>query len=295
MKTTRSEPSTMFVLLRCAAAALLVALSACSPISGASDQPTPSTGPVVCAKGQMPTRAAGKLTIGVQRPTVAPYFINGNPENGQGFESALAYAIAKELGYDKADVDWLHVPFESATQPGPKLFDFDINEFTITPERAAQVDFSEPYLDNRQTAVIRNDATAAPKLSDLRKLRIGVQIGTTSHGAVTDFIKPVQDVAVFNDHEEVKSALSNGSVQAMVTDLPTAVMIANFEVKNVRVLGQIAPDGVSPEQFGIVLDKGSKLTDCVSQAIRTLKQDRTLDALATEWLAIGTAPILVND
>lgn len=280
--------------------AALVLGAACAPLS---DPPSRAEGdiPIECVKGKMPTVAAGKLTVAAEVPRLRPYFFQDNPENGQGFEAALAYAVAGKLGYGKDDVDWVDMPFGKATTPGPKPFDFDINEFTITPEREEQIDFSEPYLTNYQTVVVADARMLrpTPALSDLRGLKIGVQVGTTSFSVVERQVRPSQPVAVFNEHSEVKAALRAGQIQAMVTDLGLAVDLANFEQQQTKVFGKIMPpDGERPETFGMLFDSGSPLVACVNQALAILVDERVVTRIArTAGPAVpdGPAGTLEND
>lgn len=267
----------------------LLTVSACAPAddTATSTAPTPET----CSKDALPTLTKGKLTFGTDQPAYSPWFIDDDPANGEGFESAVAYAVAEKLGYGKDDVTWVRVPFNAAIAPGPKTFDANLNEFSITEERKQAVDFSSPYFDVTQALVTIKASPAAQvkTLDALKGLRLGAQVGTTSYTAAKA-IDP--DVAVFNNNDDAKAALSNGQIDAVVLDLPTAFAV-QAELADGLIVGQLPPSDEQTEQFGIVLDKGSPLTACISKAVDELGDDSVLFKLQKEWLAgAGNAPVL---
>jgi polar amino acid transport system substrate-binding protein len=246
-----------------------------------------------CAPGALPTLTPDTLTIGTDQPVYQPWYVDDTPENGQGFESAVAYAIAGELGYARDRVAWTRVPFNAAIQPGPKPFDVNLTEFSITEERRQAVDFSAPYYDVKQAvvALADNRFANAATLAEL-EARLGAQVGTTSLDAIGASIDPTTQPAVFNTNDDAKLALSNGQVEAIVVDLPTAFYITLAELENGKIVGQLPATG-TPEQFGAVLDKGSALTGCVSEAVERLRSAGTLAALEQQWLtSAGSAPDL---
>jgi polar amino acid transport system substrate-binding protein len=277
------------------AALLLTALAGCapadeSPSAGASA----SASADACPAGALATRTPGKLTIGTDNPAYEPWFSDNKPSNGKGFESAVAYQVAQRLGYPAQNVTWTSVTFNNAIAPGPKAFDFDINEFSITPERRNAVDFSSPYYLVRQTVITTKGSkiAGAKSIADLKPAKLGAQVGTTSYQAITDVIKPSTKPSVFNNNDDAKAALVNGTVDGIVVDLPTAFYMTSAELKDGVIVGQLPQVGV-PEQFGLVLDKGSALTPCVSKAVDQLRQDGTLAVLEKTWLAgTGGAPEL---
>jgi polar amino acid transport system substrate-binding protein len=231
-----------------------------------------------CGKDQLKTVKPGQLTIATDKPAYPPYFSDDDPTNGKGFESAVAYAIADQLGFAEADVKWTVVPFNSSYSPGPKDFDFDVNQITITPKRAERVDFSSPYFEAPQAIVLPpgTDATVS-SLSDLAGLKLGVQVGTTSLDAVTDEIKPSQQPQVFNDSNDVVQALKQGKVDGVVVDLPTAFYVTAAQVEGARIAGQFqAPGG---DKWGALLEKGSPLTPCVSKAVDALRSSGELERI----------------
>ncbi|QJS12555.1 amino acid ABC transporter substrate-binding protein [Streptomyces argyrophyllae] len=286
--------------VRRAAAAVTVALLAtavgCAPQPEEKASAAPSGSAAKnCAKGSLPTKTAGKLTIATDEPAYEPWFKDDKPANGKGFESAVAYAVAKRLGYDSSAVVWQSVPFNKAFAPGVKTFDFDINQVSISAERKKAVDFSSGYYDVRQAVIALKGgkAAGAKSIADLRKLKLGAQVGTTSLDYITDVVKPAQDAAVYAKNDQAKSALKNGQVDAIVTDLPTAFYITAAEVTNAKIVGQFENQTGTAEQFGLVLDKGSALTSCVSGAVDALRKDGTLAEIEKQWLSDAVdAPVL---
>jgi polar amino acid transport system substrate-binding protein len=269
-------------------ALMFAAVTACSPVEEESS-PTAnasSSAAATCEPGNLTTGTPGKLTIGTDNPAYEPWFTDNKPDNGKGFESAVAYAVADRLGYPAANVVWTSVTFNNAIAPGPKKFDIDVNQFSITDERKKAVDFSSPYYLVRQTVITTKGSKIAnaKSIADLKGAKLGAQVGTTSYQAVTDLIKPDAQPSVFNNNDDAKAALVNGTVDGIVVDLPTAFYMTGAELDDGVIVGQLPQIGV-PEQFGIVLDKDSKLTGCVSQAVDQLRQDGTLAVLEKTWLA----------
>ncbi|MFC9679761.1 ABC transporter substrate-binding protein [Streptomyces sp. NPDC056948] len=282
--------------LRRAAAAvvLLAAAVSCAPQPEASDGPAASAGST-CAKGKLATHTSGKLTIATDEPAYEPWFKDDDPAGGKGFESAVAYAVAEQLGYGKDKVAWQTVPFNKAFAPGEKTFDFDINQVSVSPERKRAVDFSSGYYDVRQAVVALkgSEAAKARSIADLKDVKLGAQVGTTSLDYIDDVVKPKQAAAVFGKNDQAKSALKNGQVGAIVVDLPTAFYITGAEITDATIVGQFENQGGTPEQFGLVLDKGSALTSCVSRAVDALREDGTLAKLEQRWLSDAVdAPVL---
>src|SRR3954447_2129968 len=246
-----------------------------------------------CTKQNLKTQTPGTLTVATDKPAFPPYFEDNDPRNGRGFESAVAYAIAQRLGYSKADVKWTTEPFNSSYAPGPKKFDFDVNQISITAARAKRVDFSSPYFTAPQALVAlkSSDAAKAASLSDLSNAKLGVQIGTTSLDAVQQVVKPSAQPKVFNDSNDVVTALKQKQVDAVVVDLPTAFFLTAAQVQNAKIVGQFsAPGG---DQWGALLAKGSPLTQCVSQAIGDLREGGQLQSLQQRWMGSAAgAPVL---
>jgi polar amino acid transport system substrate-binding protein len=281
----------------------LTVATACAP---ADEEPTtedtgaasgaPGSGESAqCTPDDLETLEPGTLTIGTSDPAYEPWMVDNDPTNKQGYESAVAYAVAAELGYGDDAVSWVRVPFDAAVQPGPKPFDFDINQFSITPERAEAVDFSSPYYEVRQAivAVEGNPAAEAASLADLKDVRIGAMIGTTSIAAVNEFIQPTSEPDGFNSNDDTKLALDNGQVDAIAVDLPTAFYLTAAEIEGGVIVGQLPQPEGEAEEFGLILDLESPLTDCVSQAVDTLREAGTPADLEAQWLAdVAGAPEL---
>jgi polar amino acid transport system substrate-binding protein len=272
-----------------AAGAAVATTIACAPISTTSPTGTPNK----CTKDALGTLYQGIFTFGTDQPAYPPWYMGDNPASGEGFESAIAYAVAAKMNYAPDEVRWVRVPFNAALAPGAKAFDANLSEFSITEQRKAAVDFSSPYFDVTQAVVtVRPSPAAGVKtVQQLKRLRLGVQVGTTSYTAATavDGEFPVE---VYNTNGDAKMALSNGEIDALVADLPTAFSVAN-ELRDGLMVGQLPSTSGDLEQFGIVLDKGSPLTRCVSWAVETLRTEGTLARLEQKWLTdAGKAPVL---
>jgi polar amino acid transport system substrate-binding protein len=281
--------------------AALLLVSACGSdddgATASSGDPTEAAdaGADQCTPEDLETLTPGTLTIATGQPSYEPWIVDNEPENGEGFEGAVAYAVAERLGFAPDDVAWTRVDFNAAIQPGPKDFDFDINQFTITEERKAAVDFSSSYYDVAQTviAVEGNAAAEATTVDDLRDLRLGAQVGTTSLQALEAAVEPAIEPSVFNSNDDAKLALDNGQIDGLVVDLPTAFYMTAVEIEGGVIVGQLPDAGGETEQFGLLLDKDSPLTECVTQAVDSLREDGTLDAIEQEWLAdVADAPEL---
>lgn len=238
-----------------------------------------------CKPGQLPTEEQGVLTVATDKPAYPPYFEDDDPSNGEGFESAVAYAIADQLGYPKAKVKWTVEAFNSSFAPGPKDFDFDVNQISITPPREKAVDFSAPYYTANQAVVALKDSDAAKaeSLEELQGAKLGVQIGTTSLEAAEEEIDPSSRPEVFNTSNDVVQALKNGQIDAIVVDLPTALYLTAVQVPEAAVVGQFsAPGG---DQWGALLQKDSELTGCVSQAVEALEDSGQLQKITERWMS----------
>ena len=278
--------------------ALLAALAVVTTASGRSTAPTATT------KCGAATVKDGQLTIGTDNPAYPPWFAGGelkgtkwklnDPATGKGFESAVAYAVAKQLGYAKAQVTWVYTPFAKAYAPGKKSFDFDINQVSFTPARAKVVSFSSSYYNVNQAIVALEGKPLASvrSVAGIKKYKLGAQLGTTSYQYIVKNIKPTKSPAVFDTNDAAVAALKNGQIDGLVVDLPTAFYVTAAQVENSKIVGQFAsvPGG---EHFGLVLRKGSPLTACVNQALAALKQSGQLKKIQQTWLAKVTgAPVL---
>lgn len=259
-----------------------------------SATPKASASADACAKGSLQTSTPGTLTIATDKPVYEPWFVDDTPENGKGFEGAVAKAVAEKLGFSESEVTWTRVPFNSVFKPTPKNWDFDINEFSITEQRKNAVDFSSPYYDVTQAVVTTKGSKAdgVTTVAGLKGLTLGAQVGTTSLDAINTVVAPDSQPRVYNSNNDVVKALENGQIDALVTDLPTAFYMAAAQLDKGTIVGQLPPSGGTPEQFGLVLDKGSPLTACVSKAVDALRSDGTLQQLVDQWLSQGGAPVL---
>jgi polar amino acid transport system substrate-binding protein len=267
----------------------LAAATACAPADDTSSPSTPEAA-AACTKGSPTTLAEGTLTFGTDEKVYEPWFF-GDPYNRKGFESALAYDIAHELGYAKEDVKWVRVPFDAAIAPGQKTFDANINEFSINDDRRQNVDFSSPYFDVPQAVVTVKSSPAAKvkDLAGLKGLKLGALGTTTTHVAAKAYDPTAE---VFNSNDEAKAALLKSDIAALVVDLPTAFYYVQDELTDGVIVGQLPPATDKPEQFGLVLQKNSPLTACVSKAVDELRRTR-LPELQEKWLSeAGGAPVL---
>ena len=244
------------------------------------------------------TLEAGTLTIATGDPAFSPWVIDDAPETGQGFEAAVALAVAKEMGYEGDAVVWTRTTFDEAIQPGPKTFDMNLQQYSITPERQENVDMSLPYYTSNQAMVGLDGSAAAgaTTVADLKDVKFGAQAGTTSLDFINDVIKPTTEPFVYDDNTGAKAALEANQIDAAVFDLPTALFVTT-EIDGSSVVGQFpASAGGTTDQFGFVLDKGSALTGCVDAAITTLTDSGELDAIQQEWLSDTTgAPVISVD
>jgi len=287
-----------FILLSVAVLAATAAVSQSAARPG-----TTSAALAACATGDLNLVSDGQLTIGTDNPAYPPWFAGGSksswkindPATGKGYESAVAYAIARKLGFAKSAVKWTYVPFNKAFAPGPKQFDFDINQISITPARAKVVDFSNSYYDVNQAIVVKKGTkiAAVRSIKGLKQFKLGAQLGTTSYAFIASTIKPSQKPGVFPSNAGAVLALKNKQIDGLVVDLPTAFYVTAVQVPGSKILGQFENRGKATDRFGVALAKGNSLTACVNKAITSLRTDGTLKRLQQLWLAKATgAPIL---
>jgi polar amino acid transport system substrate-binding protein len=256
-------------------------LSACAAGSSGPGKNTASGSVAVgCAPSTLKTHVAGKLVVATDSPAYAPWFVDDKPSNGKGFESAVAYAVAKQLGYLAAQVSWVHASFDSVIAPTPKKYDFDINEVSITASRAKVVDFSSGYYDVAQAVIAlkTNKIAKVTSIAGLHGARLGAQQATTSFDAITSVIKPRRTPAEYPTNDLAVQALKNRQIDGLVVDLPTGLYITAAELDDSVIVGQLPVTG-KPEQFGLVLSKDSPLTSCVTKAVDALRSGGTLAAL----------------
>jgi polar amino acid transport system substrate-binding protein len=286
--------------------ALALIASACGTTESAPTTPAGTGGGTIglnpCAKDQLPLVNQGKLTIGTDNPAYPPWFGGApegqwkisNPASGKGFESAVAFAVAKQLGFTPDEVEWTVVPFNNSFKPGPKDFDFDINQISYTPRRAQAVDFSDSYYDVNQSVVALKDSSIAnaTSLADLKDATLGAPVGTTSYDYITQNIQPSKQPQVYDTLDAGVAALKAHQIDGLVVDLPTAFYITAVQVPNGEIVGQFPTVG-SQEYFGMVLQKDSPLTQCVNDALASLESDGTLAQIQKTWLSDKvSAPVL---
>lgn len=287
MRTARSPFRSVAVALVSVAA--VAALAAC-----AQEEAEPSAAPTTedaCA--DIATVTDGTVTVGTSDPAFPPYVIDNDPTNGEGFESAVAYAVAEEMGFTADQVEWTFAGFNKLFAPGEKDYDFALNQISITPERETAVTFSDPYYEAANAIlVLKNSEFAdATSLAEFQDAKIGVQVATTALAQVENQIAPTQNVAVFDDTTASTQALKNGEIDALVTDLPTTLYLSAVEVPGV-VVGQM-PQDEAADTWGLVLEKDNPLVGCVNQALATLEESGDLAAITEQWMTEYTeAPVL---
>jgi polar amino acid transport system substrate-binding protein len=285
-------------LLLLLAAVLAFAVAGC----GGSDTSSSSSGNTnSCERADLKLVNGNKLTIGTDNPAFPPWYGGAekapwkvsDPRSGEGFESAVAYAVALRLGINKPEVDWVVVPFNTSFAPGPKKFDFDINQISFKPARAKAVSFSDSYYDVNQSIVVVKGTkiASAGSIADLKPYKLAAQIGTTSYDFIKDTIQPSKQPAVFDTNDAAVQALKNKQVDGLVVDLPTAFYVTAVQVPNGKLLGQF--ESTTGEHFGMVFAKGNPLVKCVNQALAGLKADGSLKRIQDRWLSrVVAAPVL---
>jgi polar amino acid transport system substrate-binding protein len=261
-------------------------------ISACSSSDSTESASASCEKADLATVADGVLTIATGEPAYYPWVIDDAPESGEGFEAAVAYAVATQLGFSKDEVKWVRTTFDSAVTPGEKNFDFNLQQFSITEERKAAVDFSSPYYTAPQAIVSFKGSKIDGKssIAELKGAKLGAAVGTTSLDAIETQLG--LKASVFNDNAAGVSALKNKQIDGLVVDLPTAFYLSGVEVENGIIVGQLPSSGTG-DQFGLLLTKGSALTSCVSGAVDAITADGTLASITDTWLATNTgSPVL---
>lgn len=286
-------------------AAASLALAACgggdsSDESGDTIETTDDSGSGTgneCTAGK--TLTDGVLTIATGNPAYEPWVVGDAPESGEGFEAAVAYAVATELGFDAGNVTWVRTGFDEAIQPGAKNFDFNLQQYSITEERKQTVSFSDPYYSTNQAMVGFADSpvVGATSVAELRDLKFGAQAGTTSLDFITNVIQPSAQPFLYDDNASAKAALEAKQIDAIVLDLPTAFYVSAVEIEGSTVIGQFpANDAAVGDDFGMLFDLDNPLVECVNTALAALRDSGELDAIVEEWLAGYTnAPIISTD
>jgi polar amino acid transport system substrate-binding protein len=273
-----------------------------APATEATDSAAEATTeeePDPCAKDELGTVVDGSLTIATDNPAFPPWFQDADgapwdpttPATGLGYEAAVAYAVAEQLGFGMDEVRWVVVPFNNIFKPGPKDFDFDINQVSYLPARDEAVDFSDSYYDVEQAVVTLkgSEFASAGSLADLKGAKLGAQVGTTSYNAIVDLIQPDKDPAVFDTNNDAIAALKNKQIDGIVVDFPSTGYITAVQVPNATVVGRL-PAG--DEYFGLVFEEGNPLRDCVNEAIAALQADGSIEQFQEEWINTSAPPVL---
>jgi polar amino acid transport system substrate-binding protein len=293
MRTVRPtfRPTMRSAMVASASLVTVLALASCAQED--SDEPSAAaTTEDACAS--ITTVADGSLTVGTSDPAFPPYVIKNDPTNGKGFESAVAYAVAAEMGFTEDQVEWTFAGFSQLFAPGDKDFDVALNQISITPKREQAVTFSAPYYEASNGVLVLEDSEFADStsLAELQDAKIGVQIGTTALEQVETQIAPTQEVAVFDDTTASTQALANGQIDALITDLPTTLYLAAVEVDGGTVIGQL-PGDEAADTWGLVLQKNNALVGCVDQALTALTDSGELQQITDEWMTeYNKAPVL---
>jgi polar amino acid transport system substrate-binding protein len=289
-------------LIACLALAAAGALVVVAAATGARTTSAAPAALVGCAKSSLNLIEDGKLTIGTDNPAFPPWWggtakdpwETSDPRSGKGYESAVAYAIARKLGFTRGEVEWVPVPFNNSFKPGKKDFDFYVAQVSYKPERAKNVAFSAPYYFVQQ-AVVAIKGTPISKvrsIAGLRQYKLGVAIGTTSYDTIVNQIKPDDDPAVFDTNNDAVTALKNKQIDGLVVDYPSTGYITGVQVPTATVVGRFESSTGKPEYFGAIFAKGNSLVGCVNKAIRQLRAEGKLRLYERIWLGQAGAPIL---
>ncbi|HEX3493121.1 MAG TPA: transporter substrate-binding domain-containing protein [Streptosporangiaceae bacterium] len=278
------------LVIAAAAAVAAGGLAACgsttsSGTSGTGSGATGSTASCTHASIQKDLYQKGKLTVATDKPAYPPWFEDNNPANGKGYESAVAYAVARQLGFKPSQVTWTYEPFNASYAPGPKKFDFDVNEISYTPQRATAVTFSNSYYQDNQALIALKGTPIATHHTpaDLKKYVYGDEIGTTSLAFITTQIQPTSQPKVFQTVNDAKSALQTHQIAGLVADTPTAQYISSAQIPHSVTVGQFSSGG---GHFGLLFTKGNPLVTCVNKALSTLTSNGTLTSLQKKWLQL---------
>ena len=274
-----------------AMAVLALIVAACGGDEG-GDETTTSADGGSCALEDLNLVTPGQLTVATGEPVFPPWMGVGDdnfdvPESGTGFEGALVYELAEELGFSQEDVVFVRTGFDEAIAPGPKDWDFNIQQYSITEERDEVVDFSDPYYTTTQALVTYPDSefADAETIGDLKDARLGAAIGTTSLDFVENVIEPNVEPNVYDENVDVEAAMNAGQIDGLVVDLPTAYFVTAVQVEGAVIAGQFEAEAADPDEFGLLFEEGNPLVECVNQALAELRDDGTLEALEEEWLA----------
>jgi polar amino acid transport system substrate-binding protein len=274
------------------AAALLVLASCSSTDGGVQAAPAPTGAD--CRVAKLPLKNPGRFTVATDQPAYEPWYSDDNPNTGKGYESAVAYAIAQQLGFSRDQVDWVEVGFNSAIAAGEKTFDIDLDQISITARRRENVDLSVPYYTTSQAVVALEGSKLAgiTTLDELRGARLGAQADSTSLAAINEQIKPQLPAVASATNDAAVKALTDRRIDGLVVDLPTAIQMTSGQIDGGLMVGRLPSPPSGPDSFGVALDHGSKLTPCINQTINKLQDDGTLARLEGRWLDLPDIRLL---
>ncbi|MEO0484940.1 MAG: ABC transporter substrate-binding protein [Pseudomonadota bacterium] len=249
----------------------------------------------LCYEGK--TLTEGKLTVATGNPAYYPWVMDDAPESGMGFEAAVAYAVAEEMGIAAEDVVWVRTSFDEAIQPGAKNFDVNMQQYSITAERDMMVDFSAPYYSAAMAVLAVGDATSTPAtVGDLKTLKWGAVGTTTAVPKLMATIEPDSSPLLYGDNADVTAAMQAGQIDAALFDLPTALFLSAVVVSDSAIIGQFPADRAeTPDQFGMLMEEGNPLKECIDDALASLTESGALAAIEAQWLQDTTGVPLIAE
>ncbi len=270
--------------------------------TAAGETTTTAATAAACAVESLELITPGTLTVATGEPAFPPWVGTGDdatfdvPESGTGFESAVVYEIAKRLGFGEEQVVWVRTGFDEAVAPGPKSFDFNIQQYSINADRDQVVDFSVPYYVTTQALVTFEDSpfVNAESLADLADAKLGAQIGTTSLDFIDNVIQPNEKAAVYDTNVDAKSAMDAGQLDGIVVDLPTGFYITAAEIEGSTIAAAFAAQSQDPDEYGLLFADGNPLKDCIDPVLEEMRADGTLAALEEQWLTSGTGIFVIT-
>ena len=294
-------------LLAAAGAALVAAVVAgCAPADSSSSASgagtsgsaaaSGSASAAACSKDQLATKTKGKLTIATDKPVYEPWFKDDKPENGQGFEGAVAYAVAQKLGYAQGDVTWsarlvrLRHPARAEELRLRHQRGLDHRQAQAGGRLLQRLLRRHPGVITVKGSKIAN----AKSIAELRDAKIGAQVGTTSLDTIKTRSSPRRHRPCYNTNDDAAKALGNGQIDGLVMDLPTAFFITGSgQVRTARSSASSRTPPAALSSSGSSSTRAAPLTSCVSQAVDALRADGSLKKLEQQWLAqtVG-APVL---
>ena len=262
---------------------VLIVLSALGLLAGAcgGDDEAEGVDPdVSCAFENLNLVTAGTLTVATGAPVFPPWMGVGDdvfdvPESKTGFEGALVYELAAKMGFSDDQVVFVRTGFDEAIVAGPKDWDFNIQQYSITDTRDQVVDFSEPYYTTRQALVLYPDSefAGATSVDGLKDAVLGAAFGTTRLDFIEDVIKPSSEPSVYDENVDVAAAMNAGQIDGLVLDLPAAYYMTAVEVEGSIIAGQFEAEAAAPDNYGMLFAEGNSLVSCVNAALAELEDE----------------------